>query len=58
MGVSDSDIHMINQSVQIDTDQASSTGSHDKVQDQGQASGSINYQYSNLLALQEIIHWT
>jgi hypothetical protein len=36
----DSDIHMINQSVQIDTNQASSSGSHDEVQDQGQASGS------------------
>jgi hypothetical protein len=31
---------MINQSVQIDTNQASSSGSHDEVQDQGQASGS------------------
>jgi hypothetical protein len=36
----DSDIHMINQSVQIDTNQASSSGSHNEVQDQGQASGS------------------
>jgi hypothetical protein len=36
----DSDIHMINQSVQIDINQASSSGSHDEVQDQGQASGS------------------
>jgi hypothetical protein len=36
----DDDIHVINQSVQIDTNQASSSGSHDGVQDQGQASGS------------------
>jgi hypothetical protein len=36
----DSDIHMINQSVQININQASSSGSYDKVQDQGQASGS------------------
>jgi hypothetical protein len=38
--VDDDDIQMINQSVQIDTNQASSNGSHDEVQDQGQASGS------------------
>jgi hypothetical protein len=31
---------MINQSVQIDTNQTNSSGSHDEVQDQGQASGS------------------
>jgi hypothetical protein len=36
----DGDIHMINQSVQIDTNQVSSSGSHDEVQDQDQASGS------------------
>jgi hypothetical protein len=36
----DNDIHVINQSVQIDTNQASSSGSHDEAQDQGQASGS------------------
>jgi hypothetical protein len=36
----DDDIQMINQSVQIDTNQGSSSGSHDEVQDQGQASGS------------------
>jgi hypothetical protein len=36
----DDDIHVINQSVQIDTNQASSSGTHDEVQDQGQASGS------------------
>jgi hypothetical protein len=34
------DIHVINQSVQIDTNQASSSGSHNEVQDQGQASRS------------------
>jgi hypothetical protein len=38
--VDDDDIHVINQSVQIDTNQASSSGSHDEVQDEGQASGS------------------
>jgi hypothetical protein len=38
----DDDIHVINQSVQIDTNQASSSGSYDEVQDQGQASGSNN----------------
>jgi phage-related protein len=36
----DSDIHMINQSMQIDTNQASSSISHYEAQDQGQASGS------------------
>jgi hypothetical protein len=36
----DCDIHVINQNVQIDTNQASSSGTHDEVQDQGQASGS------------------
>jgi hypothetical protein len=36
----DDGIQMINQSVQIDTNQASSSGSHDELQDQGQASGS------------------
>jgi hypothetical protein len=36
----DGDIHIINQSVQIDTNQASSSGSHDEAQNQGQASGS------------------
>jgi hypothetical protein len=36
----DGDIHMINQDVQIDTNQASSSGTHDKAQDQGQESGS------------------
>jgi hypothetical protein len=36
----DGDIHMINQDVQIDTNQASSSGTHDKAQDQGQARGS------------------
>jgi phage-related protein len=40
MQVDDDDIHVINQSVQIDTNQASSSGYHDEVQDQGQASGS------------------
>jgi hypothetical protein len=34
------DIHVINQSVKIDTNQASTSGSHDEAQDQGQASGS------------------
>jgi hypothetical protein len=38
--VDDDDIHVINQSVQIDTDQANSSGSHDEVQVQGQISGS------------------
>ena len=36
----DSDIHMINQEVQIDTNQANTSGSHDDDQDQNQASGS------------------
>jgi hypothetical protein len=36
----DDDIHVINQNVQIDTNQASSSGSHDEAQDQGQASES------------------
>jgi hypothetical protein len=36
----DDDTHVINQNMQIDTNQASSSGSHDEVQDQGQASGS------------------
>jgi hypothetical protein len=36
----DGDIHMINQNVQININQASSSGSHDEAQDQGQASGS------------------
>jgi hypothetical protein len=36
----DSGIHMINQSVQIDTNQASSSGTHDEAQVQGQTSGS------------------
>jgi hypothetical protein len=36
----DDDIHVINQIVQIDINQASSSGSHDEAQDQGQASGS------------------
>jgi hypothetical protein len=36
----DDNIHVINQSVQIDTKQASSSGTHNKAQDQGQASGS------------------
>jgi hypothetical protein len=40
MQVDDDDIHVINQSVQIDTNQASSSGSHDEAQVQGQASGS------------------
>jgi hypothetical protein len=34
----DGDIQMINQDVQIDTNQASSSGTHNKAQDQGQAS--------------------
>jgi hypothetical protein len=36
----DGDIYMINQDVQIDTNQASSSGAHDEAQDQDQASGS------------------
>jgi hypothetical protein len=36
----DDDIHVINQSVQIDTNQASSSSTHNEAQDQGQASGS------------------
>jgi phage-related protein len=36
----DGDINMINQNVQINTNQASSSGSNDELQDQGQASGS------------------
>jgi hypothetical protein len=31
MQVDDDDIHVINQSVQIDTNQSSSSGSHDEV---------------------------
>jgi hypothetical protein len=38
--VDDDDIHVINQSVQIDTNQASSSGTHDEAQVQGQISGS------------------
>jgi hypothetical protein len=38
--VDDDDIHMINQSVQIDTNQASSSGTHEEAQDQGQTSRS------------------
>jgi phage-related protein len=38
----DGDIQMINQDVQIDTNQASSSGTHNEAQDQGQASGSNN----------------
>jgi len=34
------DIHMINQEVQIDTNQASTSASHDDDQNQSQASGS------------------
>jgi hypothetical protein len=47
---------MINQDVQIDINQASSSGTHNKAQDQGQAMEVINSQYSNLPTLQEIIH--
>jgi hypothetical protein len=36
----DDNIHVINQSMQIDTKQASSSGTHNKAQDQGQASES------------------
>jgi hypothetical protein len=36
----DDDIHVINQSVQIDTNPANSSGSHDEAQVQGQTSGS------------------
>jgi len=36
----DNDIHMISQEVQIDTNQASTSGSHDDDQNQNQASGS------------------
>jgi hypothetical protein len=38
--VDDDDIHVINQSVQIDTNQASSSGTRDEAQVQGQTSGS------------------
>jgi hypothetical protein len=38
--VDDDDTHVINQSVQIDTNQTSSSSTHDEAQDQGQASGS------------------
>jgi hypothetical protein len=56
-----------NSNVQVDTNQASTSGSHNNVQDkwlvhhlnrmikQAQA---IKFKYSNLLILQEIIHWT
>jgi hypothetical protein len=48
---------MINQSVQIDTNQASSSGTHDEAQVQSQTSGSNQLPIlQNLLALQEIIH--
>jgi hypothetical protein len=36
----DGDVQMINQDVQIDSNQASSSGNHNEAQDQGQASGS------------------
>jgi phage-related protein len=36
----DGDIHMINQDMKIDTNQASSSGTHDEAQIQGQTSGS------------------
>jgi len=36
----DSDIHMINQEVQIDTNQASTSGSHNDDQNQSQENGS------------------
>jgi phage-related protein len=36
----DDDTHVINQSVKIDTNQASSSGTHDEAQDQGQISES------------------
>jgi hypothetical protein len=39
----DDDVHMINQDVQIDTNQASSSDTHDEAQDQGQASGSNQF---------------
>jgi hypothetical protein len=48
----DDDIHVINQSVQIDTNQASSNGSHDEAQDRGQASES-----NQLPILQPTSHW-
>jgi hypothetical protein len=38
--VDDDDIHVINQSVQIDTNQSSSSGTHDEAQVQGQTSES------------------
>jgi hypothetical protein len=38
--VDDDDIHVINQSVQIDTNQASSSGTHDEAQVQDKTSGS------------------
>jgi hypothetical protein len=38
--VVDDDIHVTNQSVQIDINQASSSGTHDEAQVQGQTSGS------------------
>jgi hypothetical protein len=40
MQVDDDDIHGINQSVQIDTNQASSSSTHNEAQVQGQTSGS------------------
>jgi hypothetical protein len=56
--VDDDDIHVINQSVQINTNQASSSGSHDEAQVKVKQVEAINSQYSNLLVLHEIIHWT
>jgi len=44
------DIHMINQEMQIDANEASTSGSHDDGQNQNQASGSNQFQYSNLQA--------
>ena len=46
----DSDIHMINQEVKIDTNQASTSSSHDDDQNQIKLVEAINSQYSNLLA--------
>jgi hypothetical protein len=49
--VDDDDIHVINQSVQIDSNQASSSGSMMKCKFKVKQVEAINFQYYNLLAL-------
>ena len=55
---------LFNSNVQDDTNQASTSGAHDNVEDQVASLSSqsneqaIKFQYSNQPILQEIIHWT